>query len=63
MISDYEIKQCMKAFKALLNKAPDCHEAHFGLGKLLASVGKFESALEHFKEASRIEVQDEIYKL
>ncbi|CAG9333882.1 unnamed protein product [Blepharisma stoltei] len=63
LISDYEIKSCLKAFNALLLKAPDCHEALFGLGKLLANMGKLDQALDYFKRASRINHSDEIYNI
>lgn len=63
IIPDYEIRQSFKAFNNLLSKVGDCHEAHFGLGKLYSHLGKMDKAINHLKDATRLNIKDEAYKL
>ncbi|OMJ76044.1 hypothetical protein SteCoe_24679 [Stentor coeruleus] len=62
VISDYEIKKCKKVFKGILCKLPDCYEAHFGLGKILAHQGILDRARKHLKRALDLCPMDKLYK-
>lgn len=61
MVSDYELKKCKKVFKRILQKLPECHEAHFGLGKLFAHQGDCIQALEHLEKALDLFPHDKLY--
>ena len=63
VISDYEMNKCKKVFKDILKKIPDCHEAHFGLGKLLAHQGLSTRAQVHLEKAVEICPRDKLYKI
>ena len=58
VVSDYELHHCKQVFVRTLQKDKTCHEAHFGLGKLLAHSWQLEDALAHMKEASRLQLHD-----
>jgi hypothetical protein len=47
----------------MVSRIPNCHEAHFGLGKMLAHEGNFEKSLHHLREALRYSPADGMYKL
>jgi tetratricopeptide (TPR) repeat protein len=63
IISDYEVKKCKKVFKGILHKLPNCHEAHFGLGKLLAHQGIIRRAQKHLKKALNASPNDKLYRI
>lgn len=45
-------------FKHIVSVAPDSRTAHYNLGYLLASQGKFDEAIKHYHEAIRIDPDD-----
>jgi tetratricopeptide (TPR) repeat protein len=63
VISDYEMKKCKQVFKSIIKKLPDCHEAHFGIGKLLAHQGLLERARKHLLKALTVNPNDKLYKI
>lgn len=63
VISDYEMSKCKKIFKSILDKEPLCHEAQFGLGKLLAHQGLVDRARKHVGNALGIVPYDKLYKI
>ena len=63
VISDYEMKKCKKVFKSILKKQPDCHEAHFGIGKLLAHQGLIEKSRKHLQKALSLQPSDKLYQI
>lgn len=63
MIPEIELSRCKTRFTNMLARLPNCHEAHFGLGKIYSHEHKYEKALYHFKEALTYAPNDGTYKL
>ena len=63
MIPEIELSRCKTRFTYMLTRLPNCHEAHFGLGKIYSHEYKYEKALYHFKEALTYAPNDGTYKL
>jgi hypothetical protein len=63
IIPEVELSRCKTRFTTMLTRLPNCHEAHFGLGKIYSHEYKYEKALYHFKEALTYAPNDGTYKL
>ena len=61
VLPDYELSYCKKIFKEMINKQPSCHEALFGLAKLLFHDKKHMKSLNYLEKAIKI-TQDPLYK-
>jgi uncharacterized protein HemY len=62
-IAETELKTFRSSFNSMLSKDDNCHEAHFGLGKLHAYVGEFEIASKHLKKAASLNFNDQMYRV
>jgi tetratricopeptide (TPR) repeat protein len=60
-LPDYELTYCKKIFKDMLLKQPSCHEALFGLAKILFHSNKYSKALSCLEKAIKIS-EDPLYK-
>jgi tetratricopeptide (TPR) repeat protein len=63
IISDYEMKKCEHIFTSMISKYSMCHEAYFGLGKILLSKNELEHALEMLELSLRAPKRDPVYLL
>ena len=63
VVSDFEMKKCKKVFKNVIQRLSTCHEAHFGLGKLLAHQGILTRAQKHLKIALKLCPSDKLYTI
>lgn len=62
-ISETELKHFRYSFNQMLQKSDQCHEAHFGLGKLSAYTSNFADSQKHLKKALTQNPEDPLYKV
>lgn len=62
-IAESELKNYRRIFNNILQKSENCHEAHFGLGKLSAYTGMLADAVKHFKKAISIFPSESLYHI
>ena len=58
LVSDFEVNRTKRYLKELLEKDPDCSEAHYGLSQVYFSVGLYNRALEEINIALQNNKQD-----
>lgn len=56
-------EEAMAAYQAVLREAPERHEAHFGLGFLLADAERYEEAEAQLRQAVGAEPSSGVYRL
>ena len=47
----------------MLQKSDACHEAHFGLGKLLSYTSEFSDSQKHLKKALTLNPEEPLYQV
>lgn len=63
VIPDVELEKCKKVCSDMISKLSNCHEAHFGLAKLLTHEGCYEQAEQHLSIALLEERNFDIYNM
>lgn len=61
--SDFEIKRSEGIFASMIKKSDECHEAYFGLGKILFFKNEINKAIEMFELAIKYYEEDPVYCL
>ncbi|OMJ84136.1 hypothetical protein SteCoe_14828 [Stentor coeruleus] len=51
LVPDYEYEVCKQHFTQMLERDSNCHEAHFGLGRLASFEGRYFEALTYVEKA------------
>jgi hypothetical protein len=59
--SDFEIKRCEGIFASMIRKSDECHEAYFGLGKILFFKNEIPKAVEMLQLAIELFGEDPVY--
>ena len=62
-IAETELKYFRSSFTQMLQKSDACHEAHFGLGKLLSYTSEFSDSQKHLKKALTLNPEEPLYQV
>lgn len=62
-IAETELKYFRTSFSQMLQKSDTCHEAHLGLGKLLAYISEFSESQKHLKKALNLNPEEPLYQV